>query len=73
MNRELVRCINIKKNHVAEFPRFICEDKSWQNSTGYVPQELPLTEMAILPQETTLLKKRRPRITSNADRIQSDT
>lgn len=46
--RELVRCINEKTNQVKSFERWITEQHGWQNSTGFVPQELPLMKQEFL-------------------------
>lgn len=37
----MVRCFNKEKNQVKSFERWITEQHGWQNSTGFVPQELP--------------------------------
>jgi hypothetical protein len=50
--KDLVRCINPSRNHVAMFPRWMCKDIAWQKATGYMPQELKVSEpFAMKPTE----------------------
>jgi len=41
-NTEEVRCINKATGKVKYFRRWFANDKNWQKSTGFVPQELPV-------------------------------
>jgi hypothetical protein len=41
MAKELVRCVNSKNDQWGMFPPSLANDKSFQFSTGFYPQELP--------------------------------